>query len=279
MSSNSNYDPNNLNAIQEQLVRQWQVYAMNNDQGNISDSTFSPSTTPFQGYNPWAYLHTSRMLGGRHRATMSLQSSPSHEPIALPSPPPMLPKRKTPQSGMRRPSNRKPPPRVESTQPRETSPELTSSGEETAGEEHLTVPDEGVWVNGAITILPPDDNKDWIDEDEDDDDLLELEYHPGYVSNVEKRRRRWEIGWENLMQVVCDPHSVYVYTALTFVFPAVPRSRSTNGRNNDAACSSLAFNEGVCIEVPRYSQAGSHSQCCIDERVTDRVQPHRLPSP
>ena len=207
MSSNSNYDLNHPSMIHEQMARQWQIYAMNNDHGNISDSTFSPSTTPFQGYNPWAFFHTSRMLGGRgrmHDTTMSLQSSPSHEPITLPTPPPMLAKKKSPQSGMRRHlSNRKPPPRVESTQPRETSPELSSSGEETAGEEHFAAPDEGVWPNGAITILPADENNDWIDEDEDDDDLLELEYHPAYVSNVEKRRRRWEIGWENLTQAVC----------------------------------------------------------------------------
>ncbi|KAF8230448.1 hypothetical protein L208DRAFT_1400542 [Tricholoma matsutake] len=204
LPSNSIHDPNHPSVIQEQLVRQWQIYAMNNDHGNISDSTFSPSSTPFQGYNPWAFLHTSRMLGGRgrmHDTTMSLQSSPSHEPIALPTPPPMLPKKKSPQNGLRRHlANRKLPPRVESTQPRETSPELSSSGEETAGEEHLAVAEEGNWVNGAVTILPADDSKDWIDEDEDEDDLLELEYHPGYVSNVEKRRRRWEIGWENLTQ-------------------------------------------------------------------------------
>lgn len=195
-------------------MRQWQIYAMNNDHGNISESTFSPSTTPFQGYNPWAFLHTSRMLGGRgrmHGATMSLQSSPSHEPIALSTPPPILPKKKSPQNGLkRRPSNRKPPPRVESTQPRETSPELTSSGEETAGEEHFAVAEEGIWVNGAVDVLPADDNKDWIDEEEEDDDLLELEYHPNYVSNIEKRRRRWEIGWDNLTQAVCNLPMMFV---------------------------------------------------------------------
>jgi hypothetical protein len=204
---NSNYDPNHPSVIQEQLVRQWQVYAMNNDHGNISDSTFSPSTTPFQGYNPWAFLHTSRMLGGRgrmHDSTMSMQSSPSHEPIALPTPPPILPKKKSMQNGLRKHlSNRKPPPRVESTQPRETSPELSSSGEETAGEEHFAMAEDGRF-GGVVAILPADDDKDWIDEEEDDDDLLELEYHPQYVSNVEKRRRRWEIGWENLTQAVRD---------------------------------------------------------------------------
>jgi hypothetical protein len=181
---------------------------------------------------------------------MSLQSSPSHEPIALPSPPPMVSKKKSPQSGMRRHlSNRKPPPRVESTQPRETSPELTtSSGEETAGEERFAVPDEGIWVNGAVAILPADDDKDWIDEDEDDEDLLELEYHPGYVSNVEKRRRRWEIGWENLTQAVCDLYMTFVDAGLiVVVISVVPNSRSTNGCNNDLTRSSLAFNQAIFI--------------------------------
>ncbi|KAJ7579289.1 hypothetical protein C8J56DRAFT_965348 [Mycena floridula] len=42
----------------------------------------------------------------------------------------------------------------------------------------------------------------WIDEDEEEDeeDLLELEFHPSYVNNVEKRRRRWETKWDSLLQ-------------------------------------------------------------------------------
>jgi len=100
---------------------------------------------------------------------------------------------------------------------------LSSSGEETAGEEHYPATDEGIWVNGAITILPADENNDWIDEDEDDDDLLELEYHPRYVSSVEKRRRRWEIGWENLMQAFQDLDQ---QTDATMVLLAAP-SHST----------------------------------------------------
>jgi len=39
-------------------------------------------------------------------------------------------------------------------------------------------------------------------EDEEEDDLLDLEYHPNYVSNVEKRRRRWETRWEAVIQAV-----------------------------------------------------------------------------
>ncbi|KAK7435228.1 hypothetical protein VKT23_019797 [Stygiomarasmius scandens] len=155
---------------------------------------------------------------------------------------------------------RKPPPRVQSTQPRDTSPELESSdsGEQTAGENHnhfAVEEEEDSWVNGGsppvpipsvgingkglslsapstpINIVGPqplplpatvpipivDDSigsgnetvavmdshsNDWVDDDEysDEDDFLELEYHPSFVSNAEKRRRRWENKWEALNQ-------------------------------------------------------------------------------
>jgi hypothetical protein len=96
----------------------------------------------------------------------------------------------------------KPPPRVDSTQPRDTSPEPYSSGEETAaGEERFEVAEEGNWVNG--TMPPDDDGTEWVDEDDDDkDELLDLEYHPNYVNNIEKRRRRWDTRWEALQQAV-----------------------------------------------------------------------------
>ncbi|KAJ2935892.1 hypothetical protein H1R20_g1202, partial [Candolleomyces eurysporus] len=47
-----------------------------------------------------------------------------------------------------------------------------------------------------------DDDEDWIDEDDeaDDSDLLDFEYHPNYIPNTDKRRRRWEVGWESLVQ-------------------------------------------------------------------------------
>lgn len=140
---------------------------------------------------------------------MSMHSSPSHEPVALPTPP-MLGLKKKDRFKTLRPQTitRKPPPRVESTQPRETSPEPSSSGEETAGEEHFAVVEERTWSNGATAISVPDDHDDWIDEDDDgdEDDLLELEYHPLFVSNVEKRRRKWEIGWEAVTQAVSVPY-------------------------------------------------------------------------
>ncbi|GLB33229.1 putative thyroid hormone receptor binding protein [Lyophyllum shimeji] len=223
-----------LSTIQQQMIKQWQVYAQNHHAGNVTDSTLSPSSTPFPGggaYNPWAFLHTKRTLGIQD--TLSLRSSPSHEPVALPTPPPMIGVKKSMRPAVlrRRMSSRKPPPRVESTQPRETSPEPSSSGEETAGEERFVPPadaEEGSWANGGangpvVVVGAADENDEWIDEDDDDDDLLELEYHPNYVGNVEKRRRRWEIGWEAVTQAL---QSLDRQTDATIVVMAAP-SHST----------------------------------------------------
>jgi hypothetical protein len=111
-----------------------------------------------------------------------------------------------------------PPPRVESTQPRETTPEPYSSGEETAGEGVLDEDEDDLGGTGGVVQggmgsvdmnmnvgMLLDDERDWIDEDDDADeeeDLLELEYHPAFVSNVDKRRRRWETRWEALVEAV-----------------------------------------------------------------------------
>ncbi|KAJ3782779.1 hypothetical protein GGU10DRAFT_274890 [Lentinula aff. detonsa] len=202
--------------IQEQFVKQFQMYAQNHS-GNITDSTLSPSSTPYPPtYDSWAYWHAQRLMGGQIPDPVTTQSSPSHEPIPLPSPPMIGLRRKSDLSNLRayRPApktNRKPPPRVDSTQPRETSPEPSTSGEETAGEETHFAISESSWVNGNATAVPipipipiVDDTSsaEWVDEDEEEDeeDLLELEYHPTYVNNVEKRRRRWETRWDALLQ-------------------------------------------------------------------------------
>ncbi|KAF9475271.1 hypothetical protein BDN70DRAFT_814377 [Pholiota conissans] len=206
-------------SVTEQVARQWQIFAQNNHQGNVTDSTLSPRGTPFQPdmYNQWAYLHTQRMMPGV-ADTASIQSSPSHQPVPLPLPPTFIAgKKKNGLMAKRRNYDRKPPPRVESTQPRETSPELSSSGEETstAGEERPnSVQPEQADANSSSTAAAPtvadaeanetsgDDSGDWIDEDEDDEyeDLLDMEYHPSFVRNMSKRRRKWEVGWENLIQ-------------------------------------------------------------------------------
>ncbi|KAJ7031151.1 hypothetical protein C8F04DRAFT_960835 [Mycena alexandri] len=259
------YDPNHPSTIQEQLARQWQVYAQNQSAlagGHVSDSTFSPAATPFQGngtaYNPWAYLHTNRTLGGvggvGRPDLRSLQSSPSHEPVALPIPPTVGVRKKDLRMQL---AARKPPPRVESTQPRST-PEPESSGEETAGEPEdaprFAVPEEGNWVAGPPVLdLAPGaaSDADWVDEDDDGDeeDLLELEYHPTFVSNVEKRRRRWETRWDTLVQAF---NALDRQTDATLVLLAAP-SHSTK------------MHSLTSRSIKRHS-ALSHSPAMVDVR-------------
>ncbi|KAF8120714.1 hypothetical protein EV363DRAFT_1368461 [Boletus edulis] len=224
----SNYDPNHPSVIEEQLALQMQMYALNNNAA-MSDSTFSPSSTPFPGaaYNPWAFLQASRAFGGRRFDSMSLQSSPSHQPVSLPfstSRGRGLKRReksfnlRTPASGVKQ-KTVKPPPRVESTQPRDTSPEPYSSGEETAGEGY-EVHEEPAWVNGDGI---DDDDAEWVDEEGDKDELLDLEYHPSFISNMEKRRRKWDSRWEALQQAF---QALDCETDTTMILVAAP-SHST----------------------------------------------------
>ncbi|KAF8189738.1 hypothetical protein BJ912DRAFT_966295 [Pholiota molesta] len=192
--------------VTEQVARQWQVFAQNN-QGNITDSTLSPRATPLPSdlYNHWAYLHTQRTMAAAMADTASIQSSPSHQPIPLPLPPSFISSKKK-DGGYQA--------KRHSTQPRETSPELSSSGEETstAGEErpNSVQPDHTtsaplpppIVTTSATESTDVEDDAEWVDEDEDEDyeDLLDLEYHPAFVRNISKRRRKWEVGWENLIQ-------------------------------------------------------------------------------
>ncbi|KAI5997334.1 hypothetical protein EDC04DRAFT_2909643 [Pisolithus marmoratus] len=199
------YDPA---SIEEQIALQMQMYALNNH-AVLSDSTFSPSSTPFPapGHNPWTFLQSTRAFGGARRRfdSMSMRSSPSHQPVSLPvrssrgrglkRREKSVNLRKAVASENARGDKVQPPPRVESTQPRDTSPEPYSSGEETAGEERYDVHEEAAWVSGDA-----DADGEWVDEGEDDRELLYLDYHPTFISNVEKRRRKWEARWEALQQ-------------------------------------------------------------------------------
>lgn len=223
------YDPG---VVQEQLRLQMQMYAYNN--GAMSDSTLSPASTPYPGVGPTyapfsAFLNQSRAYarardgaGEDGRITSaSIRSSPSHLPVSLP---PMLSngrgralKKRNRFSNLSGKVNgalrsRKqvdPPPRVESTQPRETSPE-SSSGEETAGEKYEHAPNNESRINGNIsqewtsdTAHVDDDDGEWVDEDsEDEKDMLDFEFHPSFVSNPERRRRRWDQRWDDLVRAV-----------------------------------------------------------------------------
>ncbi|KAI8984818.1 hypothetical protein BD414DRAFT_441649 [Trametes punicea] len=224
----TNYDMNNPAVIREQLALQMQIYALNNGLAPpSSESAFSPASTPFPGpaYNPWAFVPAATTAGlSAHMAAASVRSSPSHQPVNLPPPPVMRGRvRRREQNGHVRASQParqartmvKPPPRVDSTQPRETSPE-PSSGEETstAGEDRFV--DQyvqeagglngngnrsGTWEESGLAQEGEDDGE-WVDEEEDadDEDLLDLEYHPTFVSNPQKRRRRFDTRWDALVQ-------------------------------------------------------------------------------
>lgn len=184
-------------------------------------------------------------------------------------------------------SRRRPPPRVDSTQPRDTSPEPSSSGEETAGEYPPTAPStqptsrESSLTNGErgdVKATPlngrelwkesgddegdgkggDSDDDDWVDEDDeaDDSDLLDFEYHPNYIPNTDKRRRRWEVGWEALVQAVRLSFSIHsrhwLLTPVCLTVPKIgPPNRHHNGRSRCSASlqqtlfNSLSFHPSV----------------------------------
>ncbi|KAJ3565693.1 hypothetical protein NP233_g7470 [Leucocoprinus birnbaumii] len=251
----SMFDPNDpsfdMNIIRDQVAGQWQTFAQNTHAlGNMSDSTFSPSATPFPGnFGAWANLHARRTLN-RAFDIRSLQSSPGLEPPDRGEAPSVAPsyvfrskKKPTRASGLSTEIAPRPPPRVQSTQPRDTSPEPSTSGEETAGEDTYTTtnPNRNSWGNGTANhVVDEDGDADWVDEDEepDEDDLLELEYHPLYVKNVARRRKKWDVGWESLLDAF---HALDRQTDATMVLLAAPshetklysvRSRSIRRQHN-----------------------------------------------
>ncbi|KAF9817260.1 hypothetical protein IEO21_03624 [Rhodonia placenta] len=203
---------------------------------------------------------------------MSIRSSPSHEPVQLPPPPPMRGKRRepAPQAGPRAARRMKPPPRVESTQPRETSPEPSSgSGEETAGEERFV--DRYIQDGGAEAgdEQVDEDDGEWVDEEEEgeEEDLLQLEYHPSYVSNPQKRRRRWENRWDALMQAF---QAVDRETDATLVLLAAP-SHSTKLH---ALTSRSIRRDPALANSPKLSAIKSSFNSLATQRRTTRA--HRV---
>jgi hypothetical protein len=161
-----NHKPNHPSVIEEQLALQTQMDTSNNH-ATLSNSTFSPSSTPFPG-PAWAFLQASRAFGVvRPRfdstATLSTQSSPSHQPVSLPFSTCRI-KRRRASAVLRVQSTKwkiKPPPRVDSMPPRDTSPESYSSHEESA-----EVAEKGNLVN----VIVFDDGAGWVADDEDEED-------------------------------------------------------------------------------------------------------------
>ncbi|KAN0129994.1 hypothetical protein V8E53_012148 [Lactarius tabidus] len=161
------------NVVREQLALQMQIYVLNNG-GMVSDSTLSPSSTPFSGpqYNSWTFLQMSNAFGSGRRGGIAESTAKNHG------------------LHLRRRAKVRPPPHVESTQPRDKSPEL-SSGEESAGEfkagEHSSDPQR---------YAPRPAHRDESADDEDDedvggmegvaDDLLQLEFHTDYLHALDR---------------------------------------------------------------------------------------------
>ncbi|TBU29180.1 hypothetical protein BD311DRAFT_661819 [Dichomitus squalens] len=288
----STYDPNNPNIIREQLALQMQIYALNNGLAPpSSESAFSPSSTPFPGpgYNPWAFVPAGGGLGLNDQSmAASIRSSPSHEPVNLPPPPAMRGRglRRREQNGhlhaqpTARPARRaKPPPRVDSTQPRETSPE-PSSGEETAGEERFvdqyvgeldgSVSGKGRDWNGTEIEVSPaaDDDGEWVDEEEDGegDDLLDLEFHPTYVSNPQKRRRRFDTRWDALVQAF---QALDRETDATLVVLAAP---SHTTKLHSLASRSLRRDPALINSTALASVRRSFSHLAAERRAARKAQ-------
>lgn len=195
--------------------------------GMQTDSTFSPSSTPYPtyDYSPFLPEHFRR-----HDPTMSMRSSPSHMPVNLPFFPLNArsnPKRRLKRTQSHRELARSLPPRVESTQPRETTPEpLDDDDDDDLDEDYhdIVSPQEGGMSSDNVstergTVTRKDDNgntvhneddeeADWVDEDDDDEDetdldLIHYESLPIYHPSPEKRRRRWEARWNDLVKAVC----------------------------------------------------------------------------
>ena len=197
-----------FNVVRGQRHLQLHANALNNE-GIVSDSTLSPTSKPSQG-DPLTFLQTSRALSGRRGDTSDLQastrSSPSHKPVPLP---PFSRSRCLPRD-FRRQSKTRPPSCVESTQPRDTSPELSSIEEIAESGPQQSVP----WP--TCTDETGDDSDEgnandekWINEDVGlegvADDLLLLEFHPDYVVDRGKRRRRSQLLWETILHNVSTP--------------------------------------------------------------------------
>ena len=174
----------------------------------------SPSSTP--QYNPWTFIQTSNAFDGRRGVIANLQasthSSPSHQPVPLPpfSRGNRRRRRREHSQDLRRQSNTHRPPRIESTQPRDTSPEL-SSGEKTPDESKDGEPDHSAYWQARLDESGDDEDEadadcgEWIDEDGTEGvagDLLQLEFHPDYVHDPKKRRRRWDLLWDSLLRDV-----------------------------------------------------------------------------
>jgi hypothetical protein len=89
--------------------------------------------------------------------------------------------------------------RGESTEPLET--ETEEEGERTEGRAESV-------AGGANGVGTGDEEEGDLWEEEDEEDVLELEYHPKYIANPAKRGRKFMQKWDQLVKLVwCPPSS------------------------------------------------------------------------
>jgi hypothetical protein len=201
----------------------------------LTDSTFSPAATPYPHpvypYNPFIQQNLQAAMAGDRLnvpiaphllETMSIRSSPSHLPVMLPpdgSGPRRL-RRKTKMNQQAQANHD-----VDegfSTEPLETSPEHTEAGDATDYGQLLQSqilngqPEERPLIDLlnddredesstpiGVAIGGEEDEDEWVDEDDGaEGDLLGLEYHPSYIPNVDRRKRKWEQKWEVMKEAV-----------------------------------------------------------------------------
>lgn len=173
-------------------------------------SPYAPSSAstflfPDANYNPFNIIHQSMRprLG-----VMSTHSSPSDEPIPLAFPPTTFRRSIRGDEGTTPLVNL-----VDSTPLPGDSTSEPSGGEKTPAEDYF--------VHSYVPISQDDDETDrdevrrgtaveddssgdgFVDDEDDEDDLLHLQFHPTYVTTLQKRRRRWESRWEALTHAVC----------------------------------------------------------------------------
>ena len=84
------------------------------------------------------------------------------------------------------------------------------------------------WNGAEMEASPPgEDDGEWVDEEEDgeEDDLLDLEFHPSYVSNPQRRRRRFDTRWDALVQAVSPSFNYVLFCFDSHYVRIVPSSR------------------------------------------------------
>ncbi|KAF8177255.1 hypothetical protein BJ912DRAFT_1131735 [Pholiota molesta] len=185
----------------EQVTRQWQAFAQNN-QGNAANMEFTLSFRQ-RHFHPTSiiigrkYLHTQRMVAAAMADTASIQSSRATSLFRYRSHRVSYPARRrivvTRPSDARTAESRPRGLRARSPERRAPSSRLL---ERRRAPRERSIQTARSLVTTATDTTDVEDGAEGVDENEDEDyeGLLDLEYHPAFVGNISKRRRKWEVG-------------------------------------------------------------------------------------